>query len=295
MRIKRKDFLKSLGLGAVGTLAGGGLKQSLGSHLLTDSVETGTISKRKLGKNGLEASVLCLGAGSRFTNENFLPAQEREEYLFYAFDKGVNYLDTARNYGPSEQILGEILSADDWDRLVLSSKTNSSTREGIMEDFKTSRKALKRDYFDVYLVHNSALASTLDGNVEAFETLLELREQGAVGNIGFSSHGAVSHDLAIALVDRFDLDHLVLSVCSDFEDFRPIISDVRALGATASAIKVARIFEGQWPEGSAREAYKEVLDRQFTSGIISHSNEGIGDRGWKKVLDENLETARAFG
>lgn len=297
MRIKRKDFLKSVGIGTIATLTGGGLKHSMGSHLLTDEVQTKTLPKRKLGKNGLMASVLGLGGGSRFTGENFLPAHAREEYLFTAFDQGVNYIDTASNYGPSERILGELLTDNDWDKLILSTKTNSNTRKGIMEDFKTSRNSLKRDYFDVYLLHDSALAPTLDENVEAFETLLELREQGAVGNIGFSSHGAVSYEVALKLVDRFDLDHLVLSVCPHHYEleYQPIIPDIRELGATAAAIKLARVIEGEWPEVTARDTYKEVLELPFTAGIITHTNEGIGEGGWKKVLNENLETARTFG
>lgn len=294
MRINRKDFIKSLGLGTIGVLAGGRLGNQPVYARQDDDIQTDTIPKRKLGKNGLTASVLCLGMGSRFTSEDFLPAGDRGDYLFYAMDKGINYLDTARNYGPSERILGEILRADDWDKLILSTKTASRTYDGIMEDFNTSRRELKRDYFDVYLLHNNAVAGSVDENVEAFSALLELREQGAVGNIGFSNHGSVSHELAVELVDAFDLDHLVLSVCDTFVDFRPVISDVMDKGCTAAAIKVARIFEGNGPVRSARESYKAVLDHQFSAGIISHSNAGIGEKGWKKVLDENLDTARAF-
>lgn len=292
MKINRKAFLKSLGFGTVGSLAGSSLTKALDSSRVTDPLLTGTIKKRKLGKKGLMASVLCLGAGSRFTSETFLPVDEREEYMRYAISQGVNYIDTAINYGQSEKILGEMFNSDDWDKLVLSSKTPSRTYDDVMRDFETSTKNLKRNYFDVYLLHNNALSNSVDDNRQIFSALLELRENGHVGNIGFSSHSAVSLPVAVGLVREYDLDHLVLNVGEGRVDYRPVIPEIRDAGCTVAAIKVTRSFEGKGPVESARLSYKDVLDRSFTSAIISHSNAGIGERGWKVVLDENLKTAR---
>ncbi len=292
MKIDRKVFLKSLGFGAVGTLAGTSLSKTHDSSSITDPQLSGPIKKRKLGKNGLMASVLCLGAGSRFTSERFLPVDEREEYMRYAISQGVNYIDTAINYGQSEKILGEMFNSEEWDKLVLSSKTPSRTYDDVMKDFEISTKNLKRNYLDVYLLHNNALSNSVDDNREIFSALLKLREQGHVGNIGFSSHTAVSLPVAVNLVKEFDLDHLVLNVSEDRVDYRPAISEIRATGCTVAAIKVTRSYEGKGPVENARLSYKDVLDRSFASAIISHSNAGIGDRGWKIVLDENLKTAR---
>ncbi len=294
MKINRKAFLKSLGLGAVGTLAGTTLVKCTDSAKKTDPELTGTIPKRKLGKNNLMASVLCLGAGSRFTGDDFIPAHEREEYLRYAISQGVNYIDTAINYGPSEKILGEIFNSDEWSRLVLSSKTNSSTYDDVMRDFETSTKSLKRDNLDAYLLHNGGLSDNIEDNRQPFTALLELREQGLVGNIGFSTHGAVSLQNTVKLVEEFDLDHLVINVGEGRVDYRPVVPEILAKGCTVAAIKVTRSFEGKGPVESARLAYKDVLDRSFTSAIISHSNAGVGDRGWKKLLDENIRTAKTF-
>jgi len=295
MTINRKKFLQSIGLGSLGVFVGGPANPlSEVSEALVDS-KAGLIPKRKLGKNGLMASVICLGAGSRFTNESFIPADEREEYLRYAMERGVNYIDTARNYGPSEQILGDMLTANDWDRLILSTKTSSRTYEGVMNDFKTSTKALHRDYFDVYILHNNALTDNVGDNAPVFSALLELREKGLIGNIGFSSHGSVSPPTAVKLVEEYDLDHLVLNVGEGRVDYRPVIPEILAKGCTVAAIKVTRSYEGKGPVESARLSFKDVLDRSFSSAIISHSNAGMGDRGWKKVLDENLKTAMMYG
>jgi hypothetical protein len=295
MNINRKAFLKSLGFGAVGTLAGKSLAQTPDGTQATDAQRSGPIKKRKLGKNGLTASVLCLGAGSRFTRDDFLPAAQREAYLRYAMSQGVNYIDTAVNYGQSETILGELLGSDDRDKLVISSKTPARTYDNVMRDFETSTKNLKCDYLDVFLAHNNALSDNVEDNRQTFSALLNLRERSLVGNIGFSSHSAVSLPVAVQLVKEFDLDHLVLTAGgAGYYDYRPTLPEILATGCTAAAIKVVRNFEGKGPVESARLSYKDVLDRSFTSGIISHSNAGLGEQGWKTVLDENLKTARAY-
>ena len=295
MKINRKKFLQSIGLGTLGAIAGSSATSLSKASEASDDSKTGLVPKRKLGKNGLMASVICLGAGSRFTSESFIPANEREEYLRYAMERGVNYIDTARNYGASEQILGEMLTGNDWDRLILSTKTTSRTYEGVMNDFKTSSRQLRRDYFDVFILHNNALTDNVGDNAPAFSALLELRAKGLIGNIGFSSHGSVSLPVAVGLVEEFDLDHLVLNVGEGRLDYRPAIPEILAKNCTVAAIKVTRSFEGKGPVESARLSLKDVLDRSFSSAIISHSNAGVGDRGWKKVLDENLKTAAMYG
>ncbi len=294
MKINRKTFLKSLGLGAAGTLSGTSYALSSEATRINNKLSD-TIPKRKLGRNGQMVSVLCLGTGSRFTNESYLPVEEREEYLRYAISQGVNYLDTARLYGPSEEILGEILNREDWSKLVLNSKTRSNTYDDVMRDFETSCNTLKRDKIDVYLLHNNALSENVGDNAPGFAALQELREQGHIGNIGFSAHGAVTLPTAVKLVEEYDLDHLILNVDEGRRvDYRPVIPDILKKNCTVAAIKVTRPYEGMGPVESARLSYKDVLDRFFTAGIISHSNEGIGDRGWKKILDDNLETTRMF-
>lgn len=295
MKINRKKFLQSVGLGTLGVIVG--CSGSTVSHdtETPDELKDAVIPKRKLGKNGLMASVLCLGAGSRFTGRSHIPDDEREEYLRYAKEKGVNYIDSARNYSGSERLLGEMLTDDDFDQLIVSSKTDSSTYDGVMSDFHTSMEELGRDYLDVYLLHNSGLRDSVEDNASAFSALLELREKGLIGNTGFSSHGAVSLSTAVKLVDEYDLDHLVLNVGDDLVDYRPVIPEILEKGCTVAAIKVTRSYEGKGPVESARLSYKDVLDRSFSSAVISHSNTGIGDRGWKKVLNENLVTAMRYG
>ena len=84
--------------------------------------------KRRLGNSGLKISPICLGTmmfGGR-TNE-----QEARGIIDHAFEKGVNFIDTADVYnkGISEEIVGRGIAANrsDW---VLASKVGNPMGKG---------------------------------------------------------------------------------------------------------------------------------------------------------------------
>ncbi len=293
--IGRRDFCKKVGLGAAGVVAGSTLAKLNPRNVLAEE-PTKKLPKRKLGRNGLMASTLSIGAGSRFTQDRFLPDSDREEYLAYVLDQGVNYIDTAINYGPSEGMLGEMLTDNDWDKLILSTKTATNSYDGVMEDYRTSVRRLKREYFDVYLLHESALRNDVDGNAGAFRSMQELRESGAVGNIGYSSHARLSSEMAVKLAKEFDLDHsiLTLSPWDDYTDYSDTISDVVDEGCTVSAFKLARYVENRGLGSGVEENFRKALEKPITSAILCHSNVGEGVT-WKDVLESNLKVARDFG
>ncbi|MFO7907264.1 MAG: aldo/keto reductase [Planctomycetota bacterium] len=289
----RREFFRKVGLGAAGIVASSTLDKWRSAEVLADE-PTGKLPRRKLGRNDLMASTLALGAGSRFTGEQFLSAAERERYLSYAMEQGVNYIDTAIHYGNSEQLLGNILTPSDWDNLILSTKTTSKTYDGVMADFKTSKGRLKRDHFDVYLLHEKALSNNVEGNADAFRALQDLREAGDVSNIGYSTHGTLSPPMAVKLVEEFDLDHCILTTSrGNRADYRETIPDIVDKGCTVAAFKVARYLEGEGPGSGVADNYRDVLKRPISSAVISHSNAGEGVT-WKDVLDANLTTARDF-
>jgi len=69
--------------------------------------------KRKLGKNGLEVSVIGLGClGMTF---GYGPARDKKEMIAViraAVERGVTFFDTAEAYGPftNEELIGEALA-----------------------------------------------------------------------------------------------------------------------------------------------------------------------------------------
>src|SRR3954469_13992026 len=71
------------------------------------------MKKRELGKSGLEVS--SLGLGCMGLSFGYGPATEKQQAIAIiraAFDRGVNFFDTAEAYGPyaNEELLGEALA-----------------------------------------------------------------------------------------------------------------------------------------------------------------------------------------
>ena len=146
---------------------------------------------RKLGKTGLDVSVIGLGCaqlGSPNTDYAVRLVQR-------ALDLGVTYIDLARGYRDAEIKVGLAIKASllagDRDKLVLSTKTSRRTRDEAWREINESLERVGTDYLDN--VHLHALDSSEDidkrlGPGGAMEALLEAREQGLVHHVGCSSH-----------------------------------------------------------------------------------------------------------
>src|SRR5262249_60838094 len=97
---------------------------------------------RKLGRTGLVVSEICLGTMT-FGGDGFwkvigaLPQNEVNTLVKSAFDKGVNFIDTADVYsnGVSEQVTGQAIKSLPRDELVIATKVF-----GRMGGYKTGEK-----------------------------------------------------------------------------------------------------------------------------------------------------------
>ena len=176
--------------------------------------------KRVVKKNGDELFPLGLGAMRLPTKNNSIDREVAKEYILYAIDNGVNYIDTAYAYhgGESESFLGEILSLADDDGIKYRNKVKLSTKSPSWmvrsrEDFDAflneQLKRLQTDCIDYYYLHSIDL-STLNRLKElgAYEFLKKARADGKIRNIGFSYHGAPNE--FNDLIDDFDWDMVLV-------------------------------------------------------------------------------------
>jgi len=124
---------------------------------------------------------------------------QAEKMTALAFEKGVNYFDTAVPYhgGESEKVMGQILSQYPRDSFFLASKFPGHQ---VMEEYRCEEmfeEQLQRcgvDYFDFYLLHNvseASIATYTDPRWNIIPYFIEQRKQGRVRHLGFSSHGSV--------------------------------------------------------------------------------------------------------
>ncbi len=117
--------------------------------------------------------------------------------IAYAFEKGINYFDTAWGYhdGASETVMGEILSAYPRDSFYLASKFpgyDLSLMDKVEEIFEAQLKKCRVDYFDFYLFHNVCemnIDPYLDEQYGVYDYLIAQKKNGRIKHLGFSTHG----------------------------------------------------------------------------------------------------------
>lgn len=151
------------------------------------------VEKRTLSNTGLEVSRICLGT---MTFGGQTDRQAAGRMLDLAFDRGVNFLDTANVYtgGESERILGELLGSRR-QSVVLASKvfnkvggeTPGLSRAAILAAAENSLKRLRTDYLDIYYLHAPDYTVPVEESLEAMDTLVR---QGKVRHVASSNYAS---------------------------------------------------------------------------------------------------------
>lgn len=112
---------------------------------------------RTLGRTGLEVSEIGVG-GAVYAGTSHGPFDEADAIaaIRTALEAGVNYIDTSRHYGPSEEIIGQALTGYTGDCIICTkiSPRRVVTAAGTIVGVEESLAALQRSYIDVVLAHD---------------------------------------------------------------------------------------------------------------------------------------------
>jgi predicted aldo/keto reductase-like oxidoreductase len=144
------------------------------------------LQKRRLGRTNLQVSIV--GFGGTWISELSVP--EAVCIVKRAFDLGINYFDTAKLDGDSEEKIGCALQ-EVRDQCIIATKTGSRTKKESLEDFKCSLKRLKTNKLDIIQLHGIDDEKTLLKTMSAdgsLQTCKEARKQGLVDFIGITGH-----------------------------------------------------------------------------------------------------------
>ena len=125
---------------------------------------------RTLGRTGLK--VTTLGFGCMITSDPSVVER--------AVDIGINYFDTSRGYqhGNNERMVGAALGAKR-KQVVLSTKTDTGTKDSMLQELETSLRELKTDFIDIWYLH---------GKDEMIEVQQIAKKQGKIRFAGVSTH-----------------------------------------------------------------------------------------------------------
>jgi len=180
------------------------------------------------GKTELNISVVAFG-GAPIGLANYLgqwdPGQPEAEAqvsaaIHRALELGINYIDTAFNYGAgtSERIIGRALQTlpEGQQRPFLATKAGGPFRyENILVSAEKSLANLGVDTLDVLQLHgnfwNDEEVSQVF-NEGGLEALQELRRQGKVRAIGFTSEGGSPGAYALVRSGQFDILQIAYNI-----------------------------------------------------------------------------------
>lgn len=116
-----------------------------------------------------------------------LGKKKSAELIKFAYENGINFLDTAELYDNYDLIL-EGIKLVGRENLTITSKTYAYTKEMADESLRKYFKELHTDYADIFLLHEQESELTLKGHYEALEELFKLKEKGYIKAVGISTH-----------------------------------------------------------------------------------------------------------
>jgi aryl-alcohol dehydrogenase-like predicted oxidoreductase len=245
---------------------------------------------RLLGPTGLYVSELCLGTMT-YGSDGFwkvmggLEQDAVNAQVKYAFDQGINFIDTANVYsmGQSEIRVGQAIKTLGLprDELVVATKATGimnelpngrgQSRVHLMNEVNASLKRLQLDHIDLYQLHGFDPLTPLE---ESLSTLNDLVRSGKVRYIGLCNMAAWQIMKALAISERrgwarFDSVQAYYTIAGrDLErELLPLIRDQKlglmVWSPLAGGLLTGKFTPGgQGPEGSRRTTFDfPVVDK----------------------------------
>jgi len=251
----------------------------------------GPIPKRTLGKTGLSVTQIGLGGESALSNSDTY--DDAIAIIRTARELGINYLDTAPGYAPSEKRLGDALVGEDRRTYVLASKTEDRTYNGSMKSLEQSLKNLKTDYLDIWQIHHIDHKDEVEkifGKNGAVKALQEAQEQGMVRHLGITGH--YDPEPIVEALKRFEFDTvLMVTNAADVHKhsfIKKVLPVALKQGIGIIGMKVCcrgRIFDPRHLR-TMKDAMDYVLTLPISTVIVGHDN--------LKQLHENVFLAKDF-
>lgn len=172
---------------------------------------------RRLGKSGLQLSVLSFGSWVSFSKQ--INDKMADELMGVAYDKGINFFDNAEVYalGESEKMMGRVLKKKKWDRTsyTVSSKVywgwrgkenkpnqTGLSRKHVIEACHEALQRLQVDYLDLYFCHRPDKNTPIEETVWAMNHLIQ---QGKILYWGTSEWSGVEIMEAHRVADKLQL------------------------------------------------------------------------------------------
>lgn len=251
---------------------------------------------RTLGRTGLKVSELGFGAWAIGGNQHGNSYGSTDDAtsvaaVTRAVEQGCNFFDTADVYGfgHSEELLAQGLQeAGKLNDVIIATKVGGNFYSGkTVTDFSTgyvkvaleqTLRRLKRDYIDLYQLHNPSRPFIENGQI--FEVMEELKAAGKIRHYGVSIH-TVAEGLACIKNGKPDTIQIVWNMFSLSQSENPA-EDLFPLALEKNIGVIARE-----PLANGFLAGTQRMDTQYEPGDI-RATWPVNYRSYKIRLAENL-------
>ncbi|HEY8686900.1 MAG TPA: aldo/keto reductase [Chloroflexota bacterium] len=233
---------------------------------------------RTLGRTGFEATVLGYGAmeirGQRIWDGREVTDGEAERILNAVLDAGINLIDTANDYGRSEEYIGRFIS-NRRDEYFLATKCGCTvvnagdhdetphvwTRENLLRNIDESLARMKTDHVDLLQLHNPSVEQVEQADL--VQVLQDIRASGKTRFIGCSStYPHITTFIDWGVFDAFQIPYSALEA-----EQEEAITDASQAGA--GVIIRGGVARGEPGEGLGQADNWRLLDAAGLDDLLA--------------------------
>jgi len=166
------------------------------------------IAEARFGRTGHLSTRTIFGAAALFDAG---PA-DADYVLDLLLEHRINHIDTAADYGKSEELLGRWIGRHRG-QFFLATKTAARDYPGAKESIQRSLERMRIDHVDLLQLHCLIEPEGWEqamGPGGALEAALEARKKGLTQFIGVTAHETVAPEILLKSLERFDFDSVLL-------------------------------------------------------------------------------------
>ena len=287
--MKRRRFI-------LNSLAGAALLTAFPYELFAGTKKLYPSDRVQLGNTGIEMSRMAMGTGTRgfggsSNQTRKLGIKGVSDLLRAAYDEGINFWETADQYG-SHPHIKEAMKKIEREKLVLLTKTNSTTYEDVKSDLDRFKMELGTDYFDIVLLHAVTDPEWNENMKGAMEALSEAKEEGTIQAHGISCHsiGALetTADEPWVEVDLVRFNPGGVAMDADVSTVQQVLTRMKKNGKAIIGMKV-------YGQGKLADKKDECLEFHTGAGFINHFTLGIESYEQLKDIQKRLPEASVTG
>jgi predicted aldo/keto reductase-like oxidoreductase len=252
----RRTFLQAGALATASAL-------TIGSSADAQTAAKSTVlPKRKLGKTGVEMTMLEMGTGA-LREQGVL-----DRLLRLSFANGVRTYDTAKAYGTEPGFKRWFTQSPEIRKqIVLVTKDNPKTPKDMLAQVDQRLEAIATDYLDFFFIHGLGDEHSLDDALnfvkcqEFKETVDAMKKSGKVKFVGFSSHHRNRAQLLQAAAEGGIVDAIMLQYTPWLEKDSPLNKAIDACFEKGIGLISMKQVAGQFPEKPKINVLEEVVRR----------------------------------